>query len=124
MRPAANMFGRRNSVHAVQKLISSRRQLPRRQPAAVSAPGNDAQAKHRSRFCASTTTSLLSRCGATTRPRACSARQLALIAIVLEMVEHLQTIQHEIVRPADLGRRVVSTEQMKEKHRSRLHLVT
>jgi hypothetical protein len=30
----------------------------------------------------------------------------------------LQAIQHELVQLADLGRRVVSTEQMKEKHRS------
>jgi len=35
--------------------------------------------------------------------------------------ERLQAIQHELVKLADLGRRVVSTEQMKEKHRSRLH---
>jgi hypothetical protein len=33
----------------------------------------------------------------------------------------LQAIQHELVRLADLGRKVVSTEQMREKHRSRLH---
>jgi len=31
--------------------------------------------------------------------------------------------KQELVQLADLGRRVVSTEQMKEKHRSRLHLV-
>jgi len=37
--------------------------------------------------------------------------------------ERLQAIQQELARLADLGRRVVSTEQMKEKHRSRLHLV-
>ena len=36
--------------------------------------------------------------------------------------ERLQGIQHELVRLADLGRKVVSTEQMREKHRSRLHL--
>jgi len=35
--------------------------------------------------------------------------------------ERLQAIQHELVKLADLGRRVVSTEQMKEKHRARLH---
>jgi hypothetical protein len=43
------------------------------------------------------------------------------------MNERLQAIQHELgelVQLADLGRRVVLTEQMKEKHRSRLHLVT
>ena len=37
--------------------------------------------------------------------------------------ERLQGIQHELVQLADLGRRVVSTEQMKERHRSRLHPV-
>jgi hypothetical protein len=37
--------------------------------------------------------------------------------------ERLQAIQLELVRLADLGRKVVSTEQMREKHRSRLHLV-
>src|SRR5437667_10195344 len=38
--------------------------------------------------------------------------------------ERLQAIQIELVRLADLGRKVVSTEQMREKHRSRLDLVT
>jgi len=38
--------------------------------------------------------------------------------------ERLQAIQQELVRLADLGRKVVSTEQMRETHRSRLHLVT
>ena len=38
--------------------------------------------------------------------------------------ERLQAIQHQLVQLAELGRRVVSAEQMKEKHRSRLHLVT
>ena len=37
--------------------------------------------------------------------------------------ERLQAIQQELVQLADLGRKVVSTEQMREKHRSRLHLV-
>jgi hypothetical protein len=37
--------------------------------------------------------------------------------------ERLQAIQHELLRLADLGRRVVSTEQMKERHRSGLNLV-
>jgi hypothetical protein len=37
--------------------------------------------------------------------------------------ERLQAIQHELVHLADLGRKVVSTEQMKEKHRTRLHLI-
>jgi hypothetical protein len=37
--------------------------------------------------------------------------------------ERLQAIQHELVQLADLGRKVVSTEQMREKHRTRLHLV-
>jgi hypothetical protein len=34
--------------------------------------------------------------------------------------ERLQAIQHELVQIADLGRRVVFTEQVKERHRSRL----
>ena len=37
--------------------------------------------------------------------------------------ERLQAIQGELVRLADLGRKVVSTEQMKEKHRTRLDLI-
>ena len=37
--------------------------------------------------------------------------------------DRLQAIQQELLQLADLGRRVVSTEQMKEKHRSRLHPV-
>jgi hypothetical protein len=37
--------------------------------------------------------------------------------------ERLQGIQHELVQLADLGRRVVSTEQMKEKHPSGLQPV-
>ena len=37
--------------------------------------------------------------------------------------ERLQAIQHELVQLGDLGRKVVSTEQMKEKHRKRLHLI-
>ena len=37
--------------------------------------------------------------------------------------ERLQAIQRELVRLADLGRRVVSTAQKKETHRSRLHVV-
>jgi hypothetical protein len=37
--------------------------------------------------------------------------------------ERLQAIQHELGRLADLGRRVVSTERMKEKHRLRLRPV-
>ena len=36
--------------------------------------------------------------------------------------ERLEAIQHELVQLAHLGRRVVSTEQMKEKHRSRQHM--
>lgn len=35
--------------------------------------------------------------------------------------ERLEVIQYELARLAHLGRRVVSTEQMKEKHLSRLH---
>jgi hypothetical protein len=37
--------------------------------------------------------------------------------------ERLQAIQHELVRLADLGSKVVSAEQMREKHRTRLHLI-
>ena len=37
--------------------------------------------------------------------------------------DRLQAIQQELVRLASLGRKVVSAEQMKEKHRTRLHLV-
>ncbi len=37
--------------------------------------------------------------------------------------ERLQAIQHELVHLADLGRKVVLSEQMKEKHRTRLHLI-
>jgi hypothetical protein len=37
--------------------------------------------------------------------------------------ERLQAIQQELIQLADLGRRVRSVEQMKEEHRSRLHLV-
>ena len=40
-----------------------------------------------------------------------------------QRTERLQAIQHELVHLADLGRKVVSTEQMKEKHRTRLHLI-
>jgi hypothetical protein len=36
--------------------------------------------------------------------------------------ERLQAIQHELGQLARLGSRVVLTEPMKEKHRSRLHL--
>ncbi len=37
--------------------------------------------------------------------------------------ERLQGIQHELMQLADLGRGVVSTEQMKENHHSQPHLV-
>ena len=37
--------------------------------------------------------------------------------------ERLQEIQQELIKLADLGRRVLSVEQRKEEHRSRLHLV-
>ena len=40
-----------------------------------------------------------------------------------ERHERLQAIQQELAQLADLGRRVRSVEEMKEKHRSRLHLV-
>lgn len=36
--------------------------------------------------------------------------------------DRLQAIQQELVRLADLGRKVVSAEQMKEKHRTRIDL--
>jgi len=35
----------------------------------------------------------------------------------------LQAIQHELVQLGDLGRKVVATEQMREKHHTRLHLI-
>lgn len=35
--------------------------------------------------------------------------------------ERLQAIQQELVRLADLSRKVISTAQMREKHYSRLH---
>jgi hypothetical protein len=37
--------------------------------------------------------------------------------------ERLEAIQQELVQLASLGRKVESVEEMKEKHRSRLHLV-
>ena len=37
--------------------------------------------------------------------------------------ERLQTIQQELVQLSNLGHKVVSVEEMREKHRSRLHLV-
>ncbi len=37
--------------------------------------------------------------------------------------ERLQGIQHELMQLADLGRGVVSTEQIKENHHSHPHLV-
>lgn len=37
--------------------------------------------------------------------------------------ERLQAIQKELAQLADLGRRVLTIEQRKEEHRSRLHLV-
>lgn len=37
--------------------------------------------------------------------------------------ERLQAIQQELLQLADLGCKVVSTEQMREKHRNRLHLI-
>jgi hypothetical protein len=37
--------------------------------------------------------------------------------------ERLQAIQQELAQLASLGRRVRSVEEMKEKHRSRLHVV-
>ena len=55
------------------------------------------------------------RLGGRNRPEARSAHD--------QRHERLQAIQQELAQLADLGRRVHSTEQMKEKHRSRLHLV-
>ncbi len=37
--------------------------------------------------------------------------------------ERLEAIQQELIQLASLGRKVQSVEEMKEKHRSRLHLV-
>jgi len=37
-------------------------------------------------------------------------------------MERLQAIQQELVQLSDLGRKIVSTEQMREKQRTRLHL--
>ncbi len=37
--------------------------------------------------------------------------------------ERLQEIQEELMQLSNLSRKVVSVEEMKEKHRSRLHLV-
>ena len=37
--------------------------------------------------------------------------------------ERLLAIQQELIQLANLGHKLVSVEEMKEKHRSRLHLV-
>jgi len=37
--------------------------------------------------------------------------------------ERLQAIQQELVRLAQLSRKVISAEEMREKHRTQLHLV-
>jgi hypothetical protein len=37
--------------------------------------------------------------------------------------ERLQAIQQELVQLAQLSRKVISAEEMREKHRTRLHLV-
>jgi hypothetical protein len=37
--------------------------------------------------------------------------------------ERLQAIQHELAQVADLGRRILSLQKMKEQNRARLHLV-
>jgi hypothetical protein len=39
-----------------------------------------------------------------------------------ERQERLQAIQQELAQLAGLGRKVLSVEEMKDKHRSRLHL--
>jgi hypothetical protein len=40
-----------------------------------------------------------------------------------QRIERLQAIQHELVQLADLGRRVVSTEHIKENPHSQPHLI-
>ena len=40
-----------------------------------------------------------------------------------QRLERLQEIQEELVQLSNLGRKTLSIEQMREKHRSRLHLV-
>lgn len=40
-----------------------------------------------------------------------------------QRIERLQAIQQELTQLASLGRKVQSIEEMKEKHRNRLHLV-
>ena len=40
-----------------------------------------------------------------------------------QRLERLQQIQQELAQLSGLGRRVISTEERKEEHRSRLHLV-
>jgi hypothetical protein len=40
-----------------------------------------------------------------------------------QRLERLQEIQKELAQLANLGRRVLSVEERKEEHRSRLHLV-
>jgi len=42
----------------------------------------------------------------------------------LKRNERLQAIQQELLQLADLSRRVISTEQMRANHRTRLHLGT
>jgi hypothetical protein len=37
--------------------------------------------------------------------------------------ERLQAIQHELAQVADLGRRILSLQKMKERNRARLHLL-
>lgn len=40
-----------------------------------------------------------------------------------QRLERLQEIQEELVQLSSLGRKALSIEEMREKHRSRLHLV-
>jgi len=40
-----------------------------------------------------------------------------------QRLERLQEIQEELVQVSNLGRKTLSIEQMRERHRSRLHLV-
>jgi hypothetical protein len=42
----------------------------------------------------------------------------------LKRNERLQAIQQELLQLADLSRRIISTEQMRANHRTRLHLST
>ena len=49
--------------------------------------------------------------------------QVAHVQRQERLQERLQAIQQELVQLAGLGRKVLSVEEMKERHRSRRHLV-